>query len=228
MPQLRCVLWDLDGTIVDSEAFDFKSAVFRIASGRLGLSFDLDHAEFRGREARSIFHTVVAKNGRTVDQLTATSYTEWYEFAVEAILANAHLVRLRPGVAEGFQALHDRGVTQGVVTSSRGDVASSYLARHGLGKYVGLMVARGDVIHPKPHPEAYALALQRSRVAREDCVAIEDSNAGIASAVAAGVPVIAWLEAGYQVQDDVHPDYLVRSESFRSIWDLLRAVYFRD
>jgi phosphoglycolate phosphatase-like HAD superfamily hydrolase len=129
MPTLKCVLWDLDGTIVDSEAFDFKSKVFQIASRRLGLSFDLEHAQFKGREARSIFHTVLARNGETVNEVWDLKYEDWYEYAVEAILDNAHLVRLRDGVADGFRELKRLGVMQGVVTSSREDVARCYLSR---------------------------------------------------------------------------------------------------
>ena len=224
MSELKAVLWDLDGTIVDSEAFAFKDKIFQIASRRLNLRFDLGYAEFKGKEASAIFATMLARNGGETAENREEQFAAWYEYAVEAILANAGMVELRVGVAAGFKELNDLGLLQAVVTSSRADVAQCYLQTHGLAAYVDLLVARADVVNPKPDPEAYQLAVSRLGVSKDDCIVIEDSSAGIAAARAAGVSVIGWIDKEYQLMAGVQPDFLVTGDSFQEVLHVIHAI----
>jgi beta-phosphoglucomutase-like phosphatase (HAD superfamily) len=75
----------------------------------------------------------------------------------------------------------------GVVTSARREHFEIAHAQTGLGKYLDFVLAREDYRHSKPHSEPYLTALNRYRLQPEDCIVVEDSERGLASAVAAGL-----------------------------------------
>jgi beta-phosphoglucomutase-like phosphatase (HAD superfamily) len=225
MHKLKYVLWDLDGTIVDSENFDFKNRIFTTATARIGLRFDLEYQQFNGKEAKSIFNSILVKN--CVDEHNRhlhDRYDEWYEDCVREIINSSHLVTLRSGVGEGFKKFGELGLCQGVVTSSRCDVANSYLKAHNLLQYIDLIVARGDVKVPKPSPEPYQMAVSRLGIRSNECIAIEDSNSGIASAKSAGISVIGWVEDHYNLAAENTPDFLIKDASFEGVYDTIISL----
>ncbi|OGA51303.1 MAG: hypothetical protein A3F74_08020 [Betaproteobacteria bacterium RIFCSPLOWO2_12_FULL_62_58] len=63
-------------------------------------------------------------------------------------------------------------------------------ARSGLLKYINFVLTSGDYDNPKPHPEPYLKAVERAGVAKEACIAIEDSERGLAAATAAGLKCV--------------------------------------
>jgi HAD superfamily hydrolase (TIGR01509 family) len=95
----------------------------------------------------------------------------------------------RPGARELLAELHTLGVPCALVTMSYRLLADAVLAALPPGSFAAV-VAGDDVTHGKPHPEPYLTAAARLGVLPEDCVAIEDSPTGLASAVAAGVPAL--------------------------------------
>jgi len=74
-----------------------------------------------------------------------------------------------------------------VVTSSQRKHFDTMHADTGLTRYFEFVLAREDYGETKPHPEPYLLALDRLRMKAETCVAVEDSERGLASARSAGV-----------------------------------------
>jgi HAD superfamily hydrolase (TIGR01509 family) len=96
----------------------------------------------------------------------------------------------RPGALELLTALHEVGVPSALVTMSWRPLTDLVVSLAPSGLFD--VVVTGDAVgHGKPHPEPYLTAARLLGVAAADCVAIEDSPAGVASAVAAGVPTIA-------------------------------------
>ena len=96
----------------------------------------------------------------------------------------------RPGALELLTALHDAGVPNALVTMSWRPLTDLVVSLVPPGVFD--VVVTGDAVgHGKPHPEPYLTAARLLGVEASDCVAIEDSPAGVASAVAAGVPTIA-------------------------------------
>lgn len=100
-------------------------------------------------------------------------------------------LQARPGIIELIKALHDAGVPLAVATSGRRATAKKTLAGLGLDGYFETVVGIEDAGRPKPDPAPYAIALERLGVAPADAVAIDDSPAGVRSARAAGLAVVA-------------------------------------
>jgi HAD superfamily hydrolase (TIGR01509 family) len=96
----------------------------------------------------------------------------------------------RPGAQALLASLADHGVPCALVTMSYRRLADAVLTALPPGTFA-TVVAGDDVTHGKPHPEPYLMAAARLGLAPADCVAIEDSPTGVASAVAAGVPTVA-------------------------------------
>ena len=102
----------------------------------------------------------------------------------------ADAVPWRPGALELLSEIRDAGIPTALVTMSRRYMALDIVAALSFPGF-DLVVAGDDVEHAKPHPEPYLTAAERLGVDVTASVALEDSEPGVASAVAAGATVIA-------------------------------------
>ena len=95
----------------------------------------------------------------------------------------------RPGAIELVTAIRNAGIPTALVTMSMRPLAE-HVSRGIPGAPFAAIVTGGDVEHPKPHPEPYLRAAKLLGVLASDCVAIEDSKPGLASATASGAVTI--------------------------------------
>ena len=188
------ILWDLDGTIVKSENKEFKRAMFRYASEKIGLNFTLPHEDYLGKEAQSVFTKILHINGIQDISEYQVQYNYWYEQAVSYILNNIDYVRERDNVVEIWKDLSDLGIRNSVVTSSREDIAIAYLKKIGLLGLCQSLVCVNHVSKPKPSPEPYLQCMKNLQTHSGNCIGVEDSVTGISSAVKAGLKTLAWVE----------------------------------
>ncbi|KQQ01304.1 hydrolase [Rathayibacter sp. Leaf185] len=134
----------------------------------------------------------------------------------EVIARLAESIPWRPGALELLEAVRDAGVPQALVTMSIGRMAHAVVDRLPFAAFD--TVVSGDMVeHSKPHPEAYLLAARTLGVDIASCVAIEDSHAGLASAVASGA---ASIGIPHQLELDVDAPY--------SLWPTLAGRTFAD
>jgi HAD superfamily hydrolase (TIGR01509 family) len=177
----HAVLWDLDGTIVDSEPY------WLIAEQRLVEEFGGTFTEADGLalvgsglpNAASVLqrHGVDLPNAEIVDRMVTR---------VNEMVARE--IPWRPGARELLRSIHDAGIPQVMVTMSYRSSAM-YIADE-LGLFAGV-VSGDEVTHAKPHPEPYLRGAELVGADPKHCVAFEDSKAGSESAVAAGAVTIA-------------------------------------
>ena len=90
------------------------------------------------------------------------------------------------GVEEVLRSLHGK-VRMGVVTSTSREHFQIAHAKSGVPQCMDFVITREDCQHLKPHPEPYLTALNRHRLRPEECIVVEDSERGLASAMAAGL-----------------------------------------
>jgi HAD superfamily hydrolase (TIGR01509 family) len=105
---------------------------------------------------------------------------------------NAMLQRgnlLIDGAREVVEALHGKFL-MGIVTSSLPEHFATIHQSTGLLPYFDFVLASGDYARSKPHPDPYLAAVERSGCRKEECLAIEDSERGLAAAIAAGIRCI--------------------------------------
>lgn len=172
------ILWDNDGVLVDTEVLYYEANRQVLA----GLGVALTVAMFRELYLKDTVGAWHLARGLSAEEIEAKR--------LERNRVYSDLLRTRsfavPGAAEVLQALSGR-VAMGVVTSSRRDHFDLIHARTGFGRFFDLVVSCDDVQRTKPDPEPYLRALALTGRDPGECVAIEDSERGLAAAKAAGL-----------------------------------------
>lgn len=182
-PRLAAVLWDMDGTLVDTEPY-WLSAEMEMVHGAGGVWTEEDGLQLVGS---GLERSALILQSRGVE-LTVEEIIETLTEQVRVQIADA--VPWRAGSLELLRELKEAGIPTALVTMSRRHMALDVVASLGFEGF-DLVVAGDDVDNAKPHPEPYLRAAEGLGVAITECVALEDSEPGVASAVAAGATVFA-------------------------------------
>ena len=178
------VLWDMDGTLVDTEPY-WIAAEHEIVEEHGGTWSDEFAHQLVGNDLL-VSATFIKDN----------SAVEWEperivdELLLRVIAQVREHVPWRPGARELLEALKAQGVPSALVTMSWRSLADAVLEALPADTFA-VVVTGDEVAHGKPHPEPYRAAARQLGVSPQDCVAIEDSPTGVRSAVAAGVPTLA-------------------------------------
>ena len=177
------VLWDMDGTLVDTEPY-WIATEFALAE-KYGGSWSEEHAlNLVGRALLDSGDYIRLHMG--IDRTRQEIVDELLDGVVERV---RHEVPWRPGARELLADLRAHDVPCALVTMSWQRFVEPILAH--LAEDSFACVVTGDrVAFGKPHPEPYLTAAAELGVAPQDCVAIEDSDPGASSAVAAGCLVL--------------------------------------
>lgn len=179
------VLWDMDGTLVDTEAAWIGAEVDLVAQHGKGPWTQEDGLQLVGQALPQVAKIL---QERAEVRLETPDILEYMMSRVEEILAES--VPWMPGAHEILSDLGAAGIPYALVTMS-----FRRLARHTLPRApkpgFSASVAGDEVSAGKPAPEPYLRAAELLGVPIERCVAVEDSLPGVASAQAAGARVLA-------------------------------------
>ena len=203
----KAVVFDLDGTLIDSEAL-VKEAHFA-AIAQMGLA--MSDAQFLAlvgmhREANDIQLRGYYGQDFPLDDFIAATRAHVGE----------RVAPLKPGAMDLMARLDDLALPFGLATSSRRPWVEKHFAAHGLSDRFKAVVTRQDVVEGKPHPGPYLHAAQLLGRAPGDVLALEDSYAGVTSAHAAGLMTV-------MVPDLLAPDEAMRAKTL-AIVDSLHDV----
>jgi HAD superfamily hydrolase (TIGR01509 family) len=179
------VIFDLDGTLIDSETVTITAGIAAFARHGLTVGPDLFHQLIGVDEP-----TGAAVLRRAVGpDVPMDRITEDWRRETRA-LYEAQGVPLRPGVVDLLDRLRATGRPLAVATSSRMGPAEWKLTRAGLRGHFATVVSLDCIARPKPAPDPFLEAARRLGAAPARCVAFEDSETGAASAMAAGMTVV--------------------------------------
>jgi len=178
---VRAALFDLDGTLVDSEIH--TDTAVRVIAARHGVpGFSLPHTETRGRTWAHIADAMRrdARIAASRDTLADELLVYW-----DGIAADPTPV---PGAPEALREAA-RHLALGVVSSSPRAVIDRFLARLGIADCVAPAARIGgdDVRASKPDPDGYQKGARALKAAPAECLVFEDSRAGLEAARAAGM-----------------------------------------
>ena len=182
------VIWDFDGTILDTEWPAYQSATREFA--RYGREIDLTvWSQTLGSAGYELWWKRLQRDVGGFTETDEEFLARYREHKNELTDAND----LLPGVREVMDAFGQRGVGAAVASSSPRYWVDRHLPRLGLVERLPVVVTRDDVgaDRTKPHPDLFVLAAQRSDVEPERCLVIEDTNHGVVAAKAAGMYAIA-------------------------------------
>ena len=189
-PRLRAVLFDMDGTLVETEQL-WGEAMFELAAQLGGRMSDDARAATVGtsmRVAMEILHTDLGIR-RTEAELWADA--AWVEGRTAELMAGG--VAWRPGAPELLHSVRAAGLATALVTTTPRALADIVLRsiRAALGEDPFDLTLCGDEVPArKPDPAPYLLAMDALGVGPGDCVVVEDSQAGITAGLASGAAVL--------------------------------------
>ncbi|MFI9638157.1 HAD family hydrolase [Nocardia sp. NPDC051929] len=185
-PVLRAVLWDLDGTLLDTEK-SWLDAVAEYIAVRVGAPPADDYVRLVGSTVSEVLHAMVAACGIQATGHNLRAAEQWINQRLVEVYT--YPVPWRPGALAALRNTRAAGLRSALVTNTPRTLAN--IAIHAIGlDYFDASVCGGDVTNGKPAPEPYIRAAELLGVQTDQCVAIEDSPTGAAAAAAAGCGVI--------------------------------------
>ena len=182
---VRAVLLDMDGTLLDTERVYFDSLVSAL------------HAFGYSDNVEALCHAMVGLPGPDCEAMLQARYGASFPLADinKAFLARRDEMLeaglpLKRGAVALLDALRENKCPMAIVTSSSQRTAEAHLTLAGIRQRFDTILTRDDVPRGKPSPDLYLLAASRLTLPPALCVAVEDSNHGVTSAHAAGTITI--------------------------------------
>ena len=200
MAPLKAILWDVDGTLADTER-DGHRVAFNQAFAESDLPWNWTPELYGhllqvtgGKERIRFFieqYFPLLAPPEGLDAFIAHLHKRKTHFYLSLLASGG--IPLRPGVQRLIQTIHASGLKQAIVTTTTPDnvtaLIGSTLGESALQWFD--CIAAGDIVpHKKPAPDIYVYALQQLNLKPEDCLALEDSENGYQAAISAGIPVL--------------------------------------
>jgi HAD superfamily hydrolase (TIGR01509 family) len=183
---LRWIFWDNDGVLVDTEGL-YRNAV-QAAYHRFG--FDFDEATYQHTRAAGVSSWQPAIDAGATHS-AISQMKEIRSWLYHQSIANARRTEslFIPGARKVLEALSKTYKMAIVTMATRREVDISHMGG-GMTQCMRFVLTVEEVNEYKPHPEPYLRALQVANTAPDESLAVEDSEQGLKSALAAGIPCI--------------------------------------
>ncbi|WP_404340706.1 HAD family hydrolase [Pseudoalteromonas mariniglutinosa] len=214
---LKAILFDMDGTLVDSESAHF--ACWNDILTPYGVSYDETTfcQQFSGRPTLDAAIAVVEQYQLDVSpqSLADAKYAAFGQFVTTQLPA------LMPYAQEVLQAVKQSGLKMALVTGSARHEAYPILKGYGFFDYFDCVVTKDDVHRPKPSGEPYQRALDILTITADEAIAVEDTHTGVTAAFNARVQVVA-ITNQYTQHHDLQ-NATKRIENLRELWKWVQS-----
>lgn len=182
---IKAIIFDLDGLLIDSEIISFE--IYREILEEYGIAYALDEyaKKYSGK-------TEIANLTRLIETYNLPMSMETGFELVHTIETKKvqQGIALKNGAKELLVYLNKQGYRLAVATSSKKERAMNILKQHKIEKNFECFVFAEDISKSKPEPEVFLKACEKLGAKPEECLVLEDSEAGIMAAHRAGISVI--------------------------------------
>jgi len=204
---ISAVLWDMDGTLIDSESLHYE--VLAALCRRDGL-------EWTREENGAVVGATMKDKWLYLKQNLGFSrpMANWLEE-----FNHEYRRRLTPELGFGSQItvvrrLHELNIPMACVSNGEQEVVQANLQALGIGHCFSVVIAHGDCPRGKPSPDPYLKACSLLQCLPERCLAVEDSALGTRAALDAGLVTVVWPAQSALPWDGPKADYIVRDQVF--------------
>lgn len=181
----KAVIFDLDGLLIDSEIISYKMYADLLQKHNLRFTLDTYARHYSGKNGVTNMQNLIFTYHLPISLEQGLAYVDALE---KGYFAEG--VPLKPGARELLHFSKRRDIKILLASSSTRERALSVLAQHGIENCFDAMVFGPEIAHGKPAPDIFIKAREKSGEASADCLVLEDSEAGIRAAYAAGIDVI--------------------------------------
>lgn len=215
---LRAVVFDFDGTLLDTETTEFRrwQNLYRQHGRELALEdWQTGIGTWGGFDPWSGLPEHIQADRENV-------HAELHHHIITAIQEQD----LRPGVRAVLAEIRAAGLRLALASSSDRAWITRWLTQHGLLDSFEVLATRDDVARVKPDPELYLLAAQRLGLRPQQCLAVEDSLNGATAAVAAGMHIVV-VPNEVTVTQPFPPGWGRVDDAYAGGWAALARAAFR-
>jgi len=208
---VRAVIFDFDGTIVDSYEAHLES--FRRAVSKFGLTVE-DKEIYRrfGKPAKQMLVEVLPEKEHVhIAEMVKEKRVQFIETSRE--------LKVLEGVEEILKHLKLRNIRLGLATSADKLSVMRVLTRFGLEAYFDVVLSAEDVQEAKPNPKIFIEAAERLNVLPRECLAIGDSIFDVMAAKEAGIRIVAVANNPFQIDE-------IRSQGVPVVSRIIEAERF--
>lgn len=182
---IKAVIFDFDGLLVDTEIISYY--IYRDMLKKYGYSFSVKEyaSDYSGKSEITNMNDLIETYSLPFDLnkgLRIEAETEEQYFSKG--------INLKNGVKELLYYLKEHRYKTAIATSSTKDRCLDLLKSHGIEGYFDVFVFTNEVKHGKPDPDIFLEASSRLDIIPEECLVLEDSEAGIEASSKAKIPVI--------------------------------------
>jgi beta-phosphoglucomutase len=216
--RIKAFVFDLDGVITDSAELHYQ-AWSRIASEQ-GIPFDRDYNELlKGISRMESLEKILKRKPDACftasdKEALAARKNDYYKELIGTIDPQALLA----GIETLLNDIAEAGIAIALASASRN--APTIIERLGIGHFFQVIVDPADIPHGKPYPDIYLRAASELRVSPEECVGVEDAEAGVQAIKRAGMFAI-----GIGSSEVLHEaDYIVPDSSFLKLPDIIDRI----
>lgn len=208
MKEIKAVIFDLDGVIVSTDEFHYLA--WKELAEAEGIPFDReDNERLRGVSRMESLEILLEKASRAYSEEEKQSMAERKNGIYRGLLQRLSPDDILPGVDRVLRELRAQGVKLAIGSSSKN--AGPILRAIGLDAAFDAVADGTHITRSKPDPEVFTLAAQRAGVPADECLVVEDANAGVEAGVAAGMRVLAVGSAAE------HPSAALRARDLDAI-----------
>jgi HAD superfamily hydrolase (TIGR01509 family) len=184
LTERTCFLFDLDGTLVDSNSAHERAYLTALEALLPELAARFRYEECKGRPTREALRMYGV--GEPLLTMAVEAKQQAYRAQVEA-----GAIVLLPHARELLTALRARGRRVFLVTGASARSTRTLLAQLGIHEWFEQIVTADDVVHGKPAPDCWLTCLERAAIAPGEALAIEDALNGVEAARGAGIACVA-------------------------------------
>ncbi|MGM0168850.1 hypothetical protein IGI39_004605 [Enterococcus sp. AZ135] len=209
---MKCVIFDMDGTLINSEECYYQ--VWQRLIEEAGYPLN-----------KAFYKTILGCPTTEIKELFLAHYGAAFPF--QSLFSSFMHVRnhyiqqakfdLSPGITQFFDLCQKQNITCGVATSSHKEEAITLLKSMGIWKQLRFSVFGDEIVNGKPNPEIFEKAVRKSGFKKNEIVVFEDSKNGLLSAKRAGLYV-------YQINDFIpldETDYALAQYTFKNFLEVL-------
>ena len=186
--EIKCVIFDMDGVIIDSEEIHKKAYYETFISIGVDVSDEL-YKSLTGSSTINAFQKLVAhfKLDLNPEELVLNKRKRYVNF-----FENDPTLHLVKGVEDLIKHCYNKGLTLVLASSSAMVNIDRVFNRFNLNPYFTAKISGADLTASKPHPEIFEKAALLGKTSKENCIVIEDSDNGIKAANDAGIFVFGY------------------------------------
>ena len=192
---IRCVIFDMDGTLYDTEK------IYREGWLQAGVPLN------------TYMNFIGTTNQYIADRLTEIGLNAEQVISSKIAWVNTFLeeegIPIKEGAVRALKWLRDHGIISVIATSSAMEVADKYLEATGMREYFSHVVSGFLLEHGKPEPDIFLMAAEQAGIEPSECAVVEDSFNGVRAGHAAGMYTI------------MVPDLIQPNEEIRSLADVV-------